>query len=104
MSDGVSNEQIFRPSDEVVVRQIEGELILVPLTSGVGDLEAELFSLNDTGKAVWERLDGRKSVAEVVTELRGMYEDPDDQIESHVKGLLGELSSRGMVVDAAAGA
>lgn len=101
MSEGVNGKQVFRPSDEVVVREIEGELVLVPLTSGVGDLEAELFSLNETGKAIWGRLDGQKSVADVVSELRSVYEDPDGEIDVHVKGLLSELSNRGMVVDVA---
>ena len=102
MSDGVSQEQVFKPSGDVVVRDIEGQLVIVPLTAGVGDLEAELFSLNETGRAVWERLDGHRSVSDVVAELEAEYEDPEGEIAGHVSGLLTELSKRGMVVDVAA--
>ena len=33
--------------------------VIVPLTAGVGDLEDELYSLNESGKDVWRLLDGR---------------------------------------------
>jgi len=102
MSDGVSKDRVFKPSTDLVVRDIEGQVILVPLSAGVGDLEAELFSLNETGKAVWERLDGHKSVADIIAELQAEYEDPEGEIEGHVEGLLAELSKRRMVVDVAA--
>ena len=41
----------YKASEEVVAREIEGELIIVPLTSGIGDMEDELFTLNETGRA-----------------------------------------------------
>jgi hypothetical protein len=33
----------YQPSDEIVAREIEGELIIVPLTAGIGNLEDELY-------------------------------------------------------------
>ncbi len=41
-----------------MVRKIEGELVVVPLAGGIGDLENELNTLNDTGQAVSAKLDG----------------------------------------------
>ena len=52
METKVELDQAYLPSEEVVARVIEGELIIVPLTSGIGDMEDELFSLNETGRAV----------------------------------------------------
>ena len=37
---------IYMRSEEIVAREIEGELIVVPLTAGIGDMEDELYSLN----------------------------------------------------------
>ena len=42
-------ERIYAKSQHLVEREIEGEIIIVPLTSGIGDLEDELFSLNQVG-------------------------------------------------------
>ena len=59
----ISIEAVYIPSDDVVAREIEGELIIVPLVAGIGDMEDELFTLNETGKAVWKRLDGKENLA-----------------------------------------
>ena len=67
-------ERIVRPSEDIVAREIEGEIILVPLAAGIGDMEDELFSLNETGRAVWQKLDGRKSLGEIARELASEFE------------------------------
>jgi hypothetical protein len=59
MTDKIDLGKVYRPSEDVVVREIEGEVVIVPLTSGIGDLEDELFTLNETGRAIWSRIDGR---------------------------------------------
>jgi hypothetical protein len=69
----ISQNTIYAISDDVVAREIEGEIIIVPLVAGIGDLEDELFTLNETGKAIWELLDGRRSLQEVARELSGKY-------------------------------
>ena len=56
---------VYGPSEDVVARKIEGVLILVPLAAGMGDMEDELYTFNDTGEAIWARLDGRSSLAEI---------------------------------------
>ena len=89
----------YIPSEDIVAREIEGELIIVPLVSGIGDLDDELFTLNETGRAIWDRLDGQKSLREIVEELSTDYGDPGGKIEKDVIGLVGELLKRRMVVE-----
>ena len=52
----ISAVDVYKPSDDVVAREIEGEIIIVPLVAGIGDIEDELFTLNETGKAIWDKL------------------------------------------------
>ena len=64
-------DAIYTPSEDVVFRDIEGELIIVPLTWGVGGTEDEadaIFTLNEAGRAIWERLDGQRSLRAVVAQ------------------------------------
>ena len=89
---------IYRRSNAVVVREIEGELILVPLTAGVGDLEDELYALNETGAAIWRRFDGLRTVEEIARELAAEFEAPVEQIQEDVAGLAQELTRRGILV------
>ncbi len=48
----VSPGRAYCVSDKIISRVVEGELILVPLTSGIGDLEDELYTINETGRAI----------------------------------------------------
>jgi hypothetical protein len=91
---------VYVPSEYIVAREIEGELIIVPLVAGIGDLEDELFTLNETGKAIWDRLDGETSLAEVVAALAPEYDASPGEIERDVRGLLEELVRRRMLVEA----
>lgn len=95
-------EAVYLPSDDVVAREIEGELIIVPLVAGIGDLEDELYTLNETGKAIWDRLDGRATLADVVAALTEEYEARPGEIERDVRGLVEELVRRNMLVEASA--
>jgi len=86
------------PSEDVVAREIEGELILVPLTAGMGDMDDELYTLNETGKAIWSRLDGTRSLCQIAGELAAEYSTPAADIERDVTGLVTELARRKMLV------
>ncbi len=75
----------------------------MPLSSGIGDLEDELYTLNDTGVAIWEHLDGNRSLQEIAETLTSEYDAPAGEIERDVLGLVAELLKRGIVVETASG-
>jgi len=93
-------DAVVMPSEDVVAREIEGELIIVPLVAGIGDMEDELYTLNETGKAVWDRLDGKTSLRAVAATLAEEYEAPVGEIEKDILGLIEELLKRRMLVEA----
>ncbi len=99
MGEEVRIDGVYKPSEDIVVREIEGELIIVPLTSGIGDLEDELFTLNETGRAIWSRLDGRASLGDIARSLASEYEGDPKTMAEDVSGLAGELLRRRMIVD-----
>ncbi len=90
----------YARSEDVVSREIEGELILVPIVAGVGDMEDNLFTLNETGRSLWQKLDGKRTLGEVVDELSREYEAPAGSIEKDAIGLVEALLERRMVVEA----
>ena len=96
----VDRDGVYKPSDDLVVREIEGQLILVPIAAGIGDMQDELYTLNETARAIWAKLDGRRTLGAVVSELAGEYPAPPDTIEADVLGLVEELVKRRMVVPA----
>jgi hypothetical protein len=94
----VCPESILAPSTDVVAREIEGEIVIVPLTAGVGDMEDELYSLNETGQAIWRKLDGTRPLQQIVAELRRDYAVEEDVAMRDVLALSEELLRRGILV------
>lgn len=86
------------PSDDVVAREIEGELIIVPLVAGIGDADDELYSLNPTGYAIWKKLDGKHSLREIASSLAEEYDTPVTDLEKDVLGFADELIGRKMLI------
>jgi len=98
MSEEVRFDDAYVPSEDVVAREIEGEIVIIPLVSDIGDIEDELYTLNETGRAVWGKLDGARPLRRVAAELAEEFEAPIEDIERDVLGLVRELVSRRMVV------
>ena len=90
---------IYIPSEDVVAREIEGELIIVPLVAGVSDIEDELFTLNDTGKAIWDMLDGERSLKVIIETLTDEFDVAASEMENDVVGFMKELIKRRMVTE-----
>ena len=98
MATKVDLNTVYAPSEDVVYREIEGESIIVPITAGVGNLEDALFTLNETGKAIWKQLDGKRTLADVVAALRLEFEATEEEIAADIRGFVGELLSRSIVM------
>ena len=87
-----------RPSADIVAREIDGQIIIVPLTSGLGDMEDELYTLNDTGKSIWDRLDGTRTIEQVVKDLTAEFDASVETLRTDVLGLVDELLKRKILV------
>ena len=83
-----------------MAREIEGELVIVPLTAGIGNLEDELYTLNETGKQIWKMLDGKKNLRAIADQLQKEYEVRESEIMEDLTGFVQELLKRRMLVEA----
>ena len=80
---GISLDVILRRSDNIVFRKIQDEYILVPIVASAADVES-IFNLNETGAAVWERIDGMKKLSDIIEEIKSEYETEGMKIEDDV--------------------
>ena len=65
----------------IVFRDIEGEMILVPIRRSTANLES-IFTLNETAGRVWELMDGHRTLAEIRDVLVEEYDvTPEDAQE-----------------------
>ena len=91
---GVTLATICSPSEDVVAREIEGDIVIVPLVAGIGDADDELLTLNETGKAIWKQLDGARTLGDVAKVLAEEFEAPLAELQADVLGFAGERTER----------
>ncbi|MCD4720395.1 MAG: PqqD family protein [Desulfobacula sp.] len=95
----INCQSYYCVSKEVIARKIEGELVIVPMISGVGNLDSEMYALNETGAALWEKLDGETILDDVIHELAKEFNTSYDQIKNDVLDILKELITKELVVE-----
>ena len=77
--------------DDVVFREIDGESVLLDLTSGA------YYGLNEVGTRIWALLVAGDRPGEALSRLRREYVVDDAVLEADLLELLGELRDRGLV-------
>ncbi len=97
----IKPEKIYVPSNKIISRMIDDTLIIVPVESGTGavDFDESLYSLENTGREIWDRLDGKISVEKLCAELAEQYNAPLGTITLDVIELLEELMEKGLIVE-----
>ena len=66
-------ERRYAKDPNMVFRDIEGEMILVPIRRRTADLES-IYTLNETGARIWELLDGQHTLREIRDTIVQEYE------------------------------
>lgn len=66
-------KSILSHSENIVTRKTGNEYVLVPVTSNIADMNS-VFTLNETGAFIWENIDGKKRVEEIISALEEEYE------------------------------
>jgi hypothetical protein len=93
----VSNELRFVRNQEVVSRKIEGELIIVPIRSGVGDLNS-LYTLNPVGCVLWDFIAEGHTVSEMVERVCDEFEVTQEQAQHDIELFLDSLLEEKLVL------
>lgn len=97
METHVTLQTVCVPSEDIVAREIEGEIIIVPLVAGIGNADDELYTLNETGRAIWQMLDGQRTLGEVATALTQAFAAGQSELEGDVLGFAAEMVRRGIL-------
>lgn len=87
----VPKEAAVRIADDVVSRVLEGEAVILGLGTGT------YFGLDPVGTRIWQLIEQRGSVREILAHLVEEYDVAPEQCERDLLRLLGELRSRGLI-------
>jgi len=86
----------MKRKDEIVIRSIGGASVLVPTGTRVLDLNC-LVVLNETGRCVWELLDGNRSLEDITSVLVDRFEVMPGQARTDACAFIKELEQMGML-------
>jgi len=86
----LSADARFRRNLEVVSRQIDGELVIVPIRRGVGDLNS-LYTLNPVGSVLWDFMKESHTILEMVEKVCDEFEVSSAQANQDIEAFLDSL-------------
>ena len=92
----LSDTSRFVRNREVVARQIEGELVIVPIRSGVGDLNS-LYTLNQVGSVLWDFMNEGHTIEEMVSRVCDEFEVSWSQAQNDIQNFLGAMLEEKLV-------
>jgi hypothetical protein len=83
---------IYTKHPDYVQRDVAGECILVPIRRTLTEANS-IYVLNETGAALWYRIDGQRTAQDIVTDFCNEYEVATDQLAKDFTLLLDDLLS-----------
>ncbi len=86
----MANAAVYVRSANVVTRKIDGETLVVPVRSGVGDLSS-IYSLNGAGTFIWEALAQPCTQEMLLRYLLEKYETTPEQARLDVKHFIAQM-------------
>jgi hypothetical protein len=84
-------DQRFQVNEEVAHREVEGQVLLL-----LPD-DYSLYTLNASGKLVWEELARNRSFERIVIRVAERFGIPRDRAREDVLALLADLEARAIV-------
>jgi hypothetical protein len=84
------NSVLFQ-SSSIVTRKNGNEYILVPITNNIADMNS-VYTLNETGAFIWEQIDGRRNVEEIISTLITEYDIDAENAEKDVFSFIDKMS------------
>jgi len=84
-------KSILSQSTKVVTRKTGNEYVLVPITNNIADMNS-VYTLNDTGAFIWEHIDGKRSIEEIIITLTSEYDIDPKNAEADVLSFVENMS------------
>jgi hypothetical protein len=88
----MSPDTIYLKNPDFVQRDVAGECILVPIRRTLTEANS-IFVLNDTGAALWNRIDGARPIRDIASGFAEEYDVTADQLSRDFEALLADLLS-----------
>jgi hypothetical protein len=86
---------VFARREGIVLREVAGEHLLVPIRSDVADMRA-IFALNRVGLVVWELLDGTRGLDGILGEVLARFDVTAEEASVDLRAFVERLCAAGL--------
>ncbi len=86
----ITLDSVIIRNEDVIFRKIEDEYVLVPMIASSDEVE-HIYNLNKVGADVWERINGKLTVGDIINDLISEYEATPEQITKDVLDFLNDI-------------
>lgn len=87
----ISSEGVYKAREDVICRTIENESVLILPEEG------SFVVINAIGAFIWQRLDGHRTLAQIVDEIMDTYDVSREQARGDCVAFVTALMERGLV-------
>jgi len=98
MDDMVELKSVPAHSPSIVTRKTGNEYVLVPVTNNIADMTS-VYTLNETGAFIWELIDGKKSVEEIIEAVIDKYDVDREKATKDVFSLIDDMKNYLIIQD-----
>lgn len=86
-------KKVYKKDPETIYRLVDEEPVIIPLRSdvGVSDLGAFYILKNKTAACVWDFIDGKKSVEQIIGKILKKFQVEPKKAETDVARFIKEL-------------
>jgi len=85
-------KSILSRSSSIVTRKTGNEYVLVPVVNNIADMNS-VYTLNESGAFIWELIDGRRSIEDIISCLIAEYDTDFKTAEADVYSFVNEMSN-----------
>jgi methyltransferase-like protein len=85
-------KSILSHSPGIVTRKTGNEYVLVPVTNNIADMNS-VYTLNETGAFIWELIDGKRNVEEIINSVTEEYDIDHESAGQDVFSFINNMSN-----------
>jgi methyltransferase-like protein len=79
-------------SPDIVTRKTGNEYVLIPVANNIADMNS-VYTLNETGAFIWELIDGKRNIEEIIVALTEEYDIDRQSAEEDIFSVINEMSN-----------
>ena len=91
MNSMVDLKSVPSHSPSIVTRKTGNEYVLVPVTDNIADMNS-VYTLNETGAFIWEQIDGKNNINNIIEKLTAEFDIDNDTARSDVLAFMNEMN------------